>query len=153
MQFESAALLLTVGLSPYKIVKSRAAQFHYVPFRCGLSPNKNVTINALTSKLAGRYYYIFTRLVAYAKYLFNNPSNAFPCLASSRAISCTVSWIASRPNSLARLARSNLPDVAPFSASTLISRFFFVLAVTTSPNNSANFAACSASSQAAFSQY
>ena len=43
--------------------------------------------------------------------------------------------------------------VAPFSASTLISRFFFVLSVTTSPSNSANLEACSASSQAAFSQY
>ena len=47
---------------------------------------------------------------------------------------------------LARLARSNLPAVAPFSASTRISRFFFVLSVTTSPRSSANFAACSASS-------
>ena len=50
-------------------------------------------------------------------------------------------------------AKSNLPAVAPFSASTLSSRFFFVESVTTSPNNSANLAACSASSQAAFSQY
>ena len=38
-----------------------------------------------------------------------------PWRASSFAISCTVSWIASRPAALARLARSNLPAVAPFS--------------------------------------
>ena len=30
------------------------------------------------------------------KYLLSRPANAFPCLASSLAISCTVSWIASR---------------------------------------------------------
>ena len=47
---------------------------------------------------------------------------------------------------LARFARSVLPAVAPFSAATRISRFFLVLSVTTSPNNSANLAACSASS-------
>ena len=33
-----------------------------------------------------------------------------------------------------------------WAASTLISRFFFVLSVTTSPRSSANLAACSASS-------
>lgn len=54
---------------------------------------------------------------------------------------------------LARLARSVLPAVAPFSASTRISRFFLVESVTTSPRSSANLAACSASSWAAFSQY
>lgn len=41
-QLESAALLLAVGLSP----------------------NKNAIINAPASKLAERYYHIFTRLVA-----------------------------------------------------------------------------------------
>ena len=60
-------------------------------------------------------------------------------------------WIASRLAAFARFARSNLPAVAPFSASTRISRFFFVLSVTTSPRSSANLAACSASSHAAFS--
>ena len=50
----------------------------------------------------------------------SRPANAFPCLASSLAISCTVSWIASRLAAFARLARSNLPAVAPFSASTRI---------------------------------
>ena len=53
---------------------------------------------------------------------------------------------ASRLAAFARLARSNLPAVAPFSASTLISRFFFVESVTTSPSSSANLEACSASS-------
>ena len=62
------------------------------------------------------------------------------------------SWIASRFRAFARLARSNLPAVAPFSASTLISRFFLVESVTTSPRSSANLDACSASSKAAFSQ-
>jgi len=47
--------------------------------------------------------------------------------ASSRAISWTVSWIASRPFAFASFASSVLPRVAPFSASTLISRFFFVV--------------------------
>ena len=41
------------------------------------------------------------------------------------------------------------PAVAPFSASTRISRFFLVESVTTSPSSSANLAACSASSRAA----
>ena len=50
------------------------------------------------------------------------------------------------------LARSALPIVAPFSASIRIKRFLAVLSVTTSPRSSANLAACSASSQAAFSQ-
>ena len=49
------------------------------------------------------------------------------------------------------IQKSVLPAVAPFSASTLISRFFLELSVTTSPRSSANLAACSASSQAAFS--
>ncbi len=40
------------------------------------------------------------------KYLLSRPANAFPCLASSLAISCTVSWIASRLAALARFARS-----------------------------------------------
>ena len=44
------------------------------------------------------------------------------------------------------LASSNLPAVAPFSASTRICRFFLVESVTTSPSSSANLAACSASS-------
>ena len=60
--------------------------------------------------------------------------------------------VASRFRAFARLARSNLPAVAPFSASTLISRFFLVESVTTSPRSSANLDACSASSKAAFSQ-
>ena len=46
---------------------------------------------------------------AYLKYLFSSPSRALPCLASSRAISCTVSWMASRPFFFAQAARSNLP--------------------------------------------
>ena len=54
----------------------------------------------------------------YPKYLSRSPLNALPCLASSRAISWTVSWIASRFRALALLARSVLPAVAPFSAST-----------------------------------
>ena len=57
----------------------------------GLAPYKSTTINAPTSKLVERYYHTFARLVAYAKYLFNKPSNALPCLASSLPISCTVS--------------------------------------------------------------
>ena len=43
-------------------------------------------------------------------------------------------------------ARSNLPWVAPFSASTLFMRFSLVEGETTSPMSSANLAACSASS-------
>lgn len=35
--------------------------------------------------------FIWKSKTIYPKYLFNNPSKAFPCLASSRAISCTVS--------------------------------------------------------------
>ena len=77
--------------------------------------------------------------------------NALPCLASSLAISWTVSCIASKLAALALLAKSVLPAVAPFSASTLNSKFFLVELVTTSPNNSANLAACYASSKAAFS--
>ena len=50
----------------------------------GLSPYNNAIISALTSKLAGRYYYVIAWLVAYAKYLFNRPSNALPCLATAR---------------------------------------------------------------------
>lgn len=57
---------------------------------------------------------------SYLKYLLSNPANAFPCLASSLHISCTVSWIASYPNSFARVAMSFLPWHAPCSASTLI---------------------------------
>ncbi|EJX02507.1 secreted protein [gut metagenome] len=64
------------------------------------------------------------------------------------AISCTVSWIASSPSSLAFLARSILPLHAPHSASTRICRLVLVLSVRTSPNSSANLAACSASSKA-----
>ena len=56
--------------------------------------------------------------IYYPKYLSSSPLNALPCLASSRAISWTVSWIASRFRALALLARSVLPAVAPFSAST-----------------------------------
>jgi len=68
-QLEFVSLLLAIGMLAYK----------------------NMIINALTSKLAGRYYHIFAWLIAYAKYLFSSPSNAFPCRASSLAISCTVS--------------------------------------------------------------
>ena len=32
----------------------------------------------------------------FPKYRFSSPANALPCRASSRAISCTVSWMASR---------------------------------------------------------
>ena len=60
-----------------------------------------------------------------------------PCRASSRAISWTVSWMASRLYFCASLASSNLPAVAPFSASTRICRFFWVESVTTSPSSSA----------------
>ena len=87
-------LLLAVGLAPYKMVKKFA----------------------LTSILAGRFSNHFAWLVAYAKYLLRRPSNALPCLASSLAISCTVSWIASRLAALALLARSVLPAVPPFPA-------------------------------------
>ena len=52
---------------------------------------------------------------AYLKYLSSNPFNATPWRASSRAISWTVSWMASRPFFLAQAARSNLPAVAPNS--------------------------------------
>ena len=54
----------------------------------------------------------------YAKYLFNNPSNALPCLASSRAISCTVSWIASRFSSFTKSSRtiSNFAIEVSFSS-------------------------------------
>ena len=58
-----------------------------------------------------------------------------------------MSCIASNPNSLAFLANFNFPSVAPYSASTLTLKFSFVSATTHSPNNSANFAACSASSK------
>ena len=58
---------------------------------------------------------LINQVFSYAlKYLFNKPSKAFPCLASSLAISCTVSWIASRLAAFARFARSNLPAVAGF---------------------------------------
>jgi len=87
-------------------------------------------------------------ILSYPKYLSNNPKNALPCLASSLHISWTVSCIASNPNSLALLANFNFPSVAPYSASTLAFKFAFVSATTHSPNNSANFAACSASSKA-----
>ena len=41
-------------------------------------------------------HFYFMKYDIYApKYLFNNPSNPLPCLASSLHISCTVSWIAS----------------------------------------------------------
>lgn len=63
---------------------------------------------------------VFTRVSYLPKYLFSRPSNALPCLASSRAISWTVSWIASRLYCFASFASSNLPAVAPFSASTRI---------------------------------
>ena len=77
--------------------------------------------STLESKLSAcNFLFRIAWLVAYAKYLFNNPSKALPCLASSLAISCTVSWIASRLAAFARFARSNLPLVAPFSASTRI---------------------------------
>ena len=60
------------------------------------------------------------------KYLSKRPANARPWRASSFAISWTVSWIASRLYSFAIFARSNLPAVAPFSASTRTVRFFSV---------------------------
>ena len=74
--------------------------------------------NHLCGSLLQKAY--FMRLSYSPKYLLSRPANAFPCLASSRAISCTVSWIASRLAAFARLARSTLPAVAPFSASTRI---------------------------------
>jgi hypothetical protein len=84
------------------------------------------------------------------KYLFASASNALPCLASSLAISCTVSWIASKLSFFALTAKSSLPAVAPDSAKTLTFKFSSVDLDKTSPNNSANLAACSASSNAAF---
>ena len=72
-------------------------------------------------------HFYFMKYDIYApKYLFNNPSNPLPCLASSLHISCTVSCIASYPNSFALVASSFLPIHAPCSASALNIKFFFV---------------------------
>lgn len=64
-------------------------------------------------------------LLIYLKYLFSSPLNALPCRASSFAISCNVSCIASRSFFFASFASSNFPAHAPFSALTRISRFFW----------------------------
>lgn len=77
-----------------------------------------------------------------------HPCMPRPWRASSFAISCTVSWMASRFRAFAFLASSILPAQAPDSASTRICRFFLVLSVRTSPSSSANLEACSASSKA-----
>ena len=45
--------------------------------------------------------FILLKIFYLPKYLASRPANAFPCLASSLAISCTVSWIASRFRALA----------------------------------------------------
>ncbi|GEM_PF-7039975 len=37
------------------------------------------------------YFLLVNKFAFYLKYLSNKPLKAFPCLASSRAISCTVS--------------------------------------------------------------
>lgn len=77
----------TRALRFYAVYAPSQLDFTAFHLAVGLSPYKNAIINAPASKLAERYYYIFARLVAYAKYLFNRPSNALPCLASSLAIS------------------------------------------------------------------
>ena len=54
---------------------------------------------------------------------------------------------------LGALSKIGLAGGGAVLGSTRISRFFLVESVTTSPRSSANLAACSASSWAAFSQY
>ena len=83
---ESASLLPHVGLAPLFPSRAHSESASLLP-HVGLAPYKKAIINAVTNKFARRYYCFFARLVAYAKYLFNNPSKAFPCLASSLAIS------------------------------------------------------------------
>lgn len=50
-------------LSPYKIAMPSQLESAYATSRCGLAPNNSAIINALTSKLAGRYYFTIARLV------------------------------------------------------------------------------------------
>ena len=101
-QLESAALLLAVGLShnkdnekpcPFGIrcATSRASSNPLRSF--SLSGCRPIRIKRKDDSLVNKFpilssfLFILTRLVAYPKYLSSNPLRAFPCLASSLAIS------------------------------------------------------------------
>ena len=72
-------------------LQAEPARIRYAPSRCwGCRPIRiKRKDDSLVNKfpILSSFLFILTRLVAYPKYLSSNPLRAFPCLASSLAIS------------------------------------------------------------------
>ena len=85
------SLITSHAHSEFAALQAEPARIRYAPSRCwGCRPIRiKRKDDSLVNKfpILSSFLFILTRLVAYPKYLSSNPLRAFPCLASSLAIS------------------------------------------------------------------
>ena len=85
------SLITSHAHSEFAALQAEPARIRYATSRCwGCRPIRiKRKDDSLVNKfpILSSFLFILTRLVAYPKYLSSNPLRAFPCLASSLAIS------------------------------------------------------------------